>query len=235
MHIALQGCVINTFWTFIFWVNYGTNVQRFDVLHIFSVYSFAKSHKHHTEVLETACHHRKLGGNGKANLSSFLSQSHWSSTDINIIIPLSSMGGQDTHIWKRGEREAWWALQSHDRKLDMAERVNYIGKTENSWASRLLEWGDCLSEVGLLALSHTHTPIWLSSFFLFPLFFMLLSMYFFFLFFPNSSVIHGNVYILYSFLMSDLPSLYVGVDFNPSVELKKPFVEMKCLQETEEA
>lgn len=203
--------------------------------HIFSVYSFAKSHKHHTEVLETACHHRKLGGNGKANLSSFLSQSHWSSTDINIIIPLSSMGGQDTHIWKRGEREAWWALQSHDRKLDMAERVNYIGKTENSWASRLLEWGDCLSEVGLLALSHTHTPIWLSSFFLFPLFFMLLSMYFFFLFFPNSSVIHGNFYILYSFLMSDLPSLYVGVDFNPSVELKKPFVEMKCLQETEEA
>lgn len=78
------------------------------------------------------CLHRVLGGNSKDKLSSFLSQSQWSSADINIIIPLSAVGGQDAHIWERGEREAWWGLQGHARELDMAERVNYIGKPENS-------------------------------------------------------------------------------------------------------
>lgn len=76
------------------------------------------------------------------NIASLLSRSHWSSADINIIIPLSTVGGQDAHIWKQGEREAWWDLQGHDSELDMAERLNYIGKPENSQASRLLERSD---------------------------------------------------------------------------------------------
>lgn len=90
----------------------------------------------------------------------FSVQSHWSSADINIIIPLSAMGGQDAHIWKRGEREAWWALQGQDRKLDMVERVNYIGKPENSWTSRLLGvgWLSVWSWF-TFTLWHTHTHI----------------------------------------------------------------------------
>lgn len=71
------------------------------------------------------------------NLSSSLSQGHWSRADLNIIIPLSTMGGQDAHIWRRGERGAWLALQGRVGELDMAERLNYIGEPENSRASRL--------------------------------------------------------------------------------------------------
>lgn len=140
------------------------------------------------------------------NLSSILSQGHWSSTDINIIIPLSTVGGQDAHIWKRGEREAWRALRCRDGELDMAERLNYIGKPENSRASRLLEWSVCLG------LKHTHTHSLLACLpFLFPfspLHASLLHAFFTLkhLFFSNPSVIHATFtsFILSLFVYTSL-------------------------------
>lgn len=87
------------------------------------------------------------------NLSSSLPQGHWSSTDINRIIPLSTVEGQDVHIREREEREAWRVRQGHVGELDMVERLNYIRRPENGWSSRLLEWRDCLSE----AVAHTQS------------------------------------------------------------------------------